>query len=377
MTRDEKGKVVSLTANRCEGCGVALQTADPGKAGYIPEKALTRDVVLCRRCFRIRHYGETESIKQDPDAYLKQLDEIAKQDCLVVWVVDLFDFAGSWIPGLVRRIGNHPLLVVANKVDLFPPSVKEGRLKEWVFQLLDEMGLHPADVVLCSARKGLKMNQVMQAIESFRDGRDVYMIGTTNVGKSTLVNQLLKKTGEVEKEVITTSPYPGTTLDAIRIPLYDGKYLIDTPGIVRGDRMSEWVSPGELKEVVPSSTIRPKVYQLNEKQTLFFGGLSRFDFVSGKKQPFVCYFSNRLYIHRTKLEQADALWEKHRGELLSPPSDPSALPPLEKHVIHLKGLEKEDIVISGLGWIAAGKEKAWIEVWVPKGIRVSTRPSII
>lgn len=366
-----------MTENRCEGCGVALQTADPGQVGFIPEKALTRDVVLCRRCYRIRHYGEMGSVEQDPDAYLKRLDEIAERDCLVVLVVDLFDFAGSWIPGLLRRIGNHPLLVIANKVDLFPPSVKEGRLKEWVLQLMDEMGLHPEDVVLCSARKGMNIKRVMQAMESCRNGRDVYMIGTTNVGKSTLVNQLLKEAGGAEEAVITTSPYPGTTLDAIRIPLDDGKYLIDTPGIVRNDRMSEWVSSKELKEVVPSGTIKPKGYQLNEKQTLFFGGLSRFDFVSGKKQPFVCYLSNRLYIHRTKLEQADNLWEKHRGKLLSPPKDPSALPPLKKHVIHLKGKRKEDIVISGLGWIAAGKEKAWIEVWVPEGIGVSTRPSII
>lgn len=366
-----------MTTNRCEGCGIVLQTADSGQVGFIPEKALTRDVVLCRRCYRIRHYGEMGSVKQDPDAYLKRLDEIAERDCLVVLVIDLFDIAGSWIPGLVRRIGNHPLLVVANKVDLFPPSVKEGRLKEWVFQLMNEMGFQPADVVLCSAERGLNIDQVMQAIEFCRNGRDVYMVGTTNVGKSTLINRLLKKNGGVEEEIITTSPYPGTTLDAIRISQGDGKYLVDTPGIVRNDRMSEWVSPGELKEVVPSGTIKPKVYQLNEKQTLFFGGLSRFDYVSGKKQPFVCYLSNRLYIHRTKLEQADALWEKHRGKLLSPPRDPSTLPPLKKHVIHLKGTRKEDIVISGLGWIAVGKEKAWIEVRVPEGISVSTRPSII
>ncbi len=366
-----------MTANRCEGCGVALQTADPDRAGFIPEKALTRDVILCRRCYRIRHYGEMGKVEQDCDTYLRRLDEIAEKDCLVVLVVDLFDFAGSWIPGLIRRIGNHPLLVVANKVDLFPSSVKEERLKEWVYQLMNEMGLYPAYVVLCSAQTGLNMNRVVQAIESCRNGRDVYMIGTTNVGKSTLINQLLKKAGRAEEEMITTSPYPGTTLDAIRIPQGDGKYLIDTPGIVRNDRMSEWVSPGELKEVVPSRTIKPKVYQLNEKQTLFFGGLSRFDYVRGKKQPFVCYFANRLYIHRTKLEQADTLWEKHRGKLLSPPRDPSTLPQLVKHVIHLKGAEKEDIVISGLGWIAAGREKAWIEVWAPESIGVSTRPSII
>ena len=33
------------------------------------------------------------------------------------------------------------------------------------------------------------------------------------------------------------------------------------------------------------------------------------------------YVSNDLQIHRTKLENADALYEKHIGAMLSPPSE--------------------------------------------------------
>lgn len=46
--------------------------------------------------------------------------------------------------------------------------------------------------------------------------------------------------------------------------------------------------------------IKQRVYQLNEGQTLFFGGLARIDYISGGKRPLVCYFSNDLNIHRTK-----------------------------------------------------------------------------
>jgi 30S ribosome assembly GTPase len=296
-------------------------------------------------------------------------------DSLVVLVVDLFDFAGSWIPGLHRRIGRNPLLLIANKIDLFPKATNWGRLKEWVAHSTKEMGVRPVDVVLCSAAKGWKMNEALEAIEYHRQGRDVYIVGTTNVGKSTFINRLLAEAGK--NVMITTSPYPGTTLDAIRIPLSDGKAIIDTPGIVRKDRVSEWVDPKELKIVVPAATLRPKVYQLNDRQTLFFGGFARFDYVRGVKQSFVCYMSNRLYIHRTKLEQADQILAKHRGQLLSPPRDPSMLPLFKKHVISLPGGEKQDVVISGLGWVAGGKEKAVIEVWAPEGILVSTRPAII
>lgn len=362
---------------RCEGCGVTVQTVDPERKGYIPEKALEREVILCQRCFRIRHYGDLGAVEQDAEAYLRALDEIAATDSLVVLVVDLFDFAGSWIPGFSRRIGKNPVLLIANKIDLFPKSTNWERLRDWVSASAKEMGVHPVDILLCSSAKGLKIPDVMRAMEHYRQGRDIYIVGTTNVGKSTLINRLLREAGAKEKEVITTSPYPGTTLDTIRIPLEDGKEIIDTPGIVRKDRISEWVDPKELKIVVPTATLKPKVYQLNDGQTLFFGGLARFDYVQGAKQPFVTYMSNRLYVHRTKLSQADEIWQKHRGELLAPPKDPASIPPLTKHVITLSGHAKQDIVIAGLGWVACGKEKARVEVWVPEGIQVSTRAAII
>jgi ribosome biogenesis GTPase YqeH len=362
---------------RCEGCGVTIQSEDPGRIGFVPPQALKRETVYCQRCFRIRHYGDIGVIQQDPDVYLQKLDEIAQTDSLVVQIVDLFDFAGSWIPGIHRHIGRNPLLLVANKVDLFPPSTKFGRLREWLLRSAADLGIRPVDVVLCSSTKGIRITEAMDKIERNRRGRDVYIVGATNTGKSTFLNRLLCELGLRERDVITTSPYPGTTLDTIRIPLPDGKAIIDTPGIVRKERISEWLSPQDLKIVVPDSTLRPKVYQLNDRQTLFFGGLARFDFVEGKHQPFVCHMSNRLYIHRTKLEHADEFQRRHLGELLSPPKDPASLPAWKRHRFTLQGQMKQDIVIPGLGWIAGGLEKAVVDVWAPEGIQVSIRPAIL
>src|SRR5690606_14971237 len=127
--------------------------------------------------------------------------------------------------------------------------------------------------------------------------------------------------------------------------LEDGRALIDTPGIVRRDRLSEWVSPEDLRVIVPRREIHPRVYQLNDRQTLFFGGLVRFDFVKGPRQPFVCYVSNDLYIHRTKWEKADEVYSRHRGELLSPPSESADLLEMERREFRLIEGEKKDLVI--------------------------------
>ena len=88
----------------------------------------------------------------------------------------------------------------------------------------NNLGLKPVDVFLVSAAKGLFMKEVIEAIEHYREGKDVYIVGCTNVGKSTFINRILKEvTGE--GDVITTSHFPGTTLDTIEIPLSDGKSL--------------------------------------------------------------------------------------------------------------------------------------------------------
>ncbi len=360
----------------CEGCGVELQTENPDRPGYVPPAALKREHVICKRCFRIRHYNEVTPMEADPDEVLSMLREIGEKEALVVQVVDLFDFTGSWIPGIQRHTGGNPILILGNKLDLFPKSAKVQRLKEWVYRSAKELGVKPAEVVLTSAAKGYRLDEVVEAIDKQRQGRDVYVVGTANVGKSTLINRLLKEFGDGE-ESITTSPYPGTTLDTIHIPLDDGKEIVDMPGILRRDRMSEWVDPKELKTIIPDQEIKPKVYQLNEGQTLFFGGLARMDYIEGKRQPFVCSVANSLYIHRTKLEKAEEIWVKHRGGLLIPPEEPDSLPPLRRHSFHLNGTQKQDLVISGLGWIATGKARGQVDLWVPEGVRVEIRPSIL
>ncbi|HRF51930.1 MAG TPA: ribosome biogenesis GTPase YqeH, partial [Trichococcus flocculiformis] len=70
----------------------------------------------------------------------------------------------------------------------------------------------------------------------------------------------------------------------------------------------------------------------------FLGGASRFDFISGEKSSFTCYFANDLKIHRTKLEKADEFYAKHLGTLLQPPSaeDAENFSPLVRREFNVK-----------------------------------------
>ncbi len=363
----------------CAGCGIQIQSEEKTKPGFAPKSALERDVLICQRCFRIKHYNEVAPVEMSDDDFLRILNGIGDTDSLVVMVVDLFDFQGSWLRGLPRFVGGNPILLVGNKVDLLPRNINLNRVRNWIQHEAKERGLKPEEVILVSAAKGTGIDELLTRIGKRRHGKDVYIVGVTNVGKSTLINRILHDYGAADME-ITTSPFPGTTLDKIEIPLEDGRSIYDTPGIINRDQIGHMVTPEDLRALTPTARINPKGYQLNAGQSLFIGGLARIDFVHGEHQPFVLYVANQLYIHRTKLENADEVLAKHHGTLLMPPSGEAAkqLPAFTKHTCKIDGKGPMDIVISGLGWVALqGKKPASVVVHAPKGVSVGIRKGLI
>ncbi|GAB2703976.1 ribosome biogenesis GTPase YqeH [Paenibacillus thermoaerophilus] len=368
---------------KCSGCGVELQSEDPSRAGYVPPGAgggKGKDAkIVCKRCFRIRHYNEAVSVPMDDAQFLRILSGIGATRSTVLHIVDLFDFDGSVIPGLHRFVGDNPVVLAVNKADLLPKGVNQNRTVNWIRKLAKENGLKPAEVVLLSAKLNAGFDRLLEALRNHRNGRDIYVVGATNVGKSTLINRLISDYSDLDGE-LTVSPYPGTTLDVVSVPLEDGGAMIDTPGIVYPWRLTEMVGPATLRAVLPDKFVKPRVYQLDERQTLFFGALARFDFVKGEHQSFTCYVSNGIHVHRRKLDGADEFWEKHRGELLSPPNagELASLPPLARHSLRIPPGAKMDVSISGLGWIqCSGLTGAMIDVYAPKGVKVVLRPSMI
>ena len=361
----------------CTGCGVKIQTEEPEHLGYAPTSSLEKEVVVCQRCFRLKHYNEVQDVSLTDDDFLKILNGIGQKDALIVKIVDIFDFNGSWLPGIQRFAGKNPVILIGNKADIVPKSVNQNKLIDWMKKESKELGLIPKDVFLVSAAKGKNISEAAAAIDEYRNGKDVYVVGCTNVGKSTFINRIIKEvTGE--GDIITTSHFPGTTLDIIQIPLDDGKSLIDTPGIINHHQMAHFVDKRDLKTITPKKEIKPKIYQLNEGQTLFFGGLARFDYLSGGRRSFTCYLSNELNIHRTKLENANELYKIHVGEMLTPPREEQLgeFPELVRHEFTIKE-PKTDIVFSGLGWMTVNEAGAKVAAYVPKGVQVMLRKSLI
>lgn len=361
---------------KCIGCGAPLQAEDPDAPGYVPEHNLYREDVICKRCFRLKNYNEVQDVGLESQDFLNLLNGLAEKNGIIVNVVDVFDFEGSFINAIKRIVGNKKIILVGNKMDLLPKQINKRRVKEWLKKTARKYGLEAEDVVLISAEKNEGIEDLLTSINTLRNHEDVYIVGTTNVGKSTLINKLIERSVG-EKDVVTTSRFPGTTLDMIDIPLDEKTFMYDTPGVIQAHQMTHFVTENELKTIMPKKEIKQRIYQLNEGQTLFFGGLARIDYVSGGRRPLVCYFSNELNIHRTKTENANELWRNQLGSLLAPPNNPENFDLQDIKAVRLEtGKEKRDVMISGLGFITID-EGAKVIVRVPKNVDVVLRNSIM
>lgn len=360
---------------RCFGCGAIIQSDDEKKIGFVPKNALNNEAVLCKRCFRLKNYHELQKTDLTSDDFLNILQKIGDQNCLVVYLIDLFDYNGSLINGLSRHLNNNDILVVGNKRDILPRSLKDTKIIHWLRRQLKDIGIKPVDVILSSGVKNYNLDLLIDKINEYRHGRDVYIVGVTNVGKSSLINALLKHYGNNGNNLITTSEFPGTTLDLIEIPLDDSNYLYDSPGIVNPHQMAHLVKDEDLKVIIPKSELKPINFQLDDQQSLYFAGLARMDFIKGKHTSFTCYFPKLIKIHRTKLENSDGLYNRHL----------TLKPEIEtiKDIKEMKTYDfklpdyKIDLVISGLGFVSINCPNALIKVHVPKGVGVFIREALI
>ncbi|ORX79615.1 P-loop containing nucleoside triphosphate hydrolase protein [Basidiobolus meristosporus CBS 931.73] len=375
------------------------------------EPSITR--TLCQRCFNIVHYNKEPAIWGEnavtDRSYLRFLKK--KHNAIVVKVFDIFDFPGSFLEDLEDFTSNvKHVILVANKIDLLPGDVNRNRVIDWLRRRSKSMGLtNVSSVHLVSAKKNHGIRELANTIANLRDPQDdVYLVGCTNVGKSEIINSLMRVCkGRIHKKnKVTSSLLPGTTIGMLGIPLQRfghafGKlehneidnpkqFLYDTPGILNKEQLIHFLNHSELRYVIPNKPMKPETFMMTPGRSLLLGGLGRLDYTEGQDEILVTVFSQVLP-HFTKIEKADILCDRlASGEstILCPPiGDAERLKRFPRLVegaeFTLSGSHRTmatmDIVLTSVGWfsITGLFDRARLKVYSPGGIGIRTREPLL
>ena len=335
-----------MNEKRCLGCGVLLQDENVLQEGYTT--SLENDI--CQRCFRMKNYGEYQVVAKSNEEYLNILEDVSKTNDLVLYVADVLNLEKNLEE--IRQVLSNKMILVLNKIDVLPKSVKE----EKIIAYLESVDIHFEEVIVISVNKNYNIDYLLEEIKKHQTSRNVYVVGHTNAGKSSLINKLIKNYSNNPQE-LTMSPLPSTTLNTISIEIDDDLTLIDTPGLVEIGSVLNHVDEKMIKKISAKKEIRPKTYQLRKNQSIVIEDIVRIDYVEGERNSFTLYVSNDLKVRRLlNLFNNSDLKDKN------------------KTTYELK--YGEDLVISGLGFIKI-VNKGIIDVYIDKDVDVFIRKNLI
>lgn len=391
----------------CYGCGAVLQTVDSEAPGYVAldifvtkKKHHQLNTVLCGRCRSLAHgqmipavgghggYGREKRFVSAEQLRI-QLSHLRNEKALIIKLVDIIDFNGSFLTHIRDLVGANPIILVATKIDLLPRGTNLDAVGDWIVEFINRKKLNVVSVHMTSAKSLQGISGVVSYLQQHRQGRDVYILGSANVGKSAFVSAVLQQLARRDpfataalKRMPIQSAMPGTTLGPIEIEAFSGGgSLFDTPGIHLHHRMTAAVSPEDLSLLGPRRRIRgypifplmPKMgskmplafeigerfgtssqaeddeisdydsYSENESNSydkikglsltgvsIFWGGIVRLDVV--KAPPHVglrFYGPNAVPVYVVPSLEADSLYKEELGRGLRPPTDAKDWPGLE------------------------------------------------
>lgn len=333
---------------KCAGCGAIFQTTSPSKEGYI-DSFMIDNALICKRCFRIKNYGDYVKVDKNVKDYDLIFNEIKDKNKLILFLCDILTLDDS-----IKEINNFKgkVVLVITKKDLLPKSVKEEKLLNYIDK---NYNLNVVCKLFVSSVRNYNLDLLLNVINKNKTDSYVYLVGNTNAGKSTLINALIKSYSKEESN-ITTSLLPATTLNTIKIELNDNLTLIDTPGIVSKNNYLYDISPKDVKKITAKAEIKPRTYQIKPNQSLIIDKYARIDYIGKEKNSFTLYLSNDIKVKRININT--------NNDLRS----------LNKYSFDAK--KDSDIVIKGLMFCKMVKE-AKIDIYTKDNVDVYVRPNLI
>lgn len=322
---------------KCKGCGAFLQVQNKELEGY----TTNIENLFCERCFRINNYNEYQMIDKNNDQFIDILKHINSTNDLVVLLIDVFNIPKDI--NIITKYLNNDILLVYTKKDVLPLKVSDEKILNY------NLNIKTIDKLVISSLKNYNFDLLNELINKYKKSKNVYIVGFTNAGKSTLINKFMKNYSLNESN-ITVSNLPSTTLNTLELKVSDELVLIDTPGIIDSGNIINYLDNKLIKKIIPKKEIKPITYQIHKETFIYIEDI--LELVSSNNN-LTFYLSNNLKINKKYKNNSKNLFEQ---------------------IIRVK--DNQDIVIPGLGFIRVSKPEV-IKIETLKNIDIYTRDNLI
>jgi ribosome biogenesis GTPase A len=164
----------------------------------------------------------------------RQLQEQIKRVDVVLEVRDARIPLATYHPQVEGWIGNKMHLLILNRVDMISPEVRQAwtdwfrRQGRSVFFTEAKQGAGVASLMKAAQVAGIAVNQRRKERGMLPRPVRAVVIGFPNVGKSALINRLLKK------RIVESARKPGVTRQLRWVRISEELELLDAPGIIPG-----------------------------------------------------------------------------------------------------------------------------------------------
>ena len=361
---------------RCYHCGAILQCENENEKGYIIPESLHRatpiQIIYCDRCFETMKAFNNSELEQKVDQeVLKILDDAFATDALIIWVVDLFSFNGTLNSEIAKKVKKLNVIVVGNKRDLFPLNVKDESLVEYLNTTFNAYGIKPKSVRLLGATNKIDSKQLIDSVNTARKGHDVYMIGNSTSGKTSIINRAMKGFENKTTRQIKTITYPGTSVNVLEIPLSRSSFFYELPGISQTTSATGKLEKDVVRQIVPKKMVKVITRTMSAGDALMVGSLAAFEIIKGKTTNYRFYSAEGVETRKVQSKKLDDYINENNIRRFARPVSERLVSFLDYDMFEY-AMENDkkwhDIAIEGLGWLSFIAQGQMIRVRLPKGV---------
>ena len=361
---------------RCYHCGAILQCENEDEKGYIIPESLHRatpiQIIYCDRCFETMKAFNNSELEQKVDQeVLKILDDAFATDAMIIWVVDLFSFNGTLNSEIANKVKKLNVVVVGNKRDLFPMNLKDDSLVEYLIDRFNAYGIKPKSVRLLGAANKIDSKELIDAMNTARKGHDVYMIGNSTSGKTSIINRAMKGFENKTSRQIKTITYPGTSVNVLEIPLSRSSFFYELPGISQTTSATGKLEKDVVRQIVPKKAVKVITRTMSAGDALMVGSLAAFEVIKGKTTNYRFYSAEGVETRKVQSKKLDDYINENNIRRFARPVSERLVSFLDYDMFEY-AMENDkkwhDIAIEGLGWLSFIAQGQMIRIRLPKGV---------